>query len=139
VTFDCWGTLFLDGPAADESYKRQRLAGMEAVLGARGSPSRRVLSTGPMPWRAAPRAALGDEPRTSTWRPRDGRARASIPALPSRLPAGALDELIDAYACPVLRVPPAADGGAPAALAALARRGLALAVVSIPCGRRVGC
>ena len=35
VTFDCWGTLFLDGPAADEGYKRQRLAGMEAVLAAR--------------------------------------------------------------------------------------------------------
>ena len=52
------------------------------------------------------------------------------PELPGRLPAGALDELVDAYACPALRVPPAADGGAPAAIAALARRGLALAVVS---------
>src|SRR5215510_7381777 len=38
VTFDCWGTLFLDGPAADEGYRRQRLAGMEAVLGACGVP-----------------------------------------------------------------------------------------------------
>src|SRR5580765_5235291 len=36
VTFDCWGTLFLDSPAADEGYKRQRLAGMGAVLAAWG-------------------------------------------------------------------------------------------------------
>ena len=32
VTFDCWGTLFLDSPAADDVYKPQRLAGIEAAL-----------------------------------------------------------------------------------------------------------
>src|SRR5262244_2846049 len=36
VTFDCWGTLFLDSPAADEVYRAQRLAGIEAALTASG-------------------------------------------------------------------------------------------------------
>ncbi len=67
VTFDCWGTLFLDGPAADEGYRRQRLAGMEAVLGARGIAVRGARSR-PRLYRggAAPGAALGDRAATST-------------------------------------------------------------------------
>src|SRR5712692_11626558 len=32
VTLDLWGTLFLDGPASDERYKRQRLAGIQVAL-----------------------------------------------------------------------------------------------------------
>ena len=37
VTFDCWGTLLLDSPGSDEQgYRRQRLAGIEAVLTAWG-------------------------------------------------------------------------------------------------------
>src|SRR5258708_15725059 len=32
VTLDCWGTIFLDGPASDDRYKPQRLAGIRAVL-----------------------------------------------------------------------------------------------------------
>ena len=67
VTFDCWGTLFLDGPAADEGYKRQRLAGMEAVLGARGiAVAGRAISTGPMPWRASAWRGSGRRAATST-------------------------------------------------------------------------
>jgi len=131
VTFDCWGTLFLDGPAADEAYRRQRLAGMEAVLGARG-----VAVAG----RDLDRAyTVAGQRLARLWeKSRDvdvsGHVTAVLeavdPELPGRLAAGVLDELVDAYACPALRVPPAADAGAPAAIATLARRGLALAVVS---------
>ena len=39
VTLDLWGTLFLDGPASDDRYKRQRLAGIQL---------------GPAAWRQAP-------------------------------------------------------------------------------------
>ncbi len=32
VTLDFWGTLLFDSPATDESYKRQRLVGIERIL-----------------------------------------------------------------------------------------------------------
>lgn len=131
VTFDCWGTLFLDGPAADEGYRRQRLAGMEAVLGARG-----VAVAGRDLERAY--AAAGRRLARLWEQSRDvdvsGHVTAVLeavdPELPTRLTADVLGELVDAYAAPALRVPPAADRGAAVALAALAERGLALAVVS---------
>jgi len=131
VTFDCWGTLFLDGPAADEGYRRQRLAGMEAALGSFG-----VAVAG----RDLERAyAIANRHLARLWADnRDvdvsGHVTAVLeavdPELPRRLSERALVELVEAYACPALRVPPAADRGAPAAVAALAGRGLALAVVS---------
>jgi len=131
VTFDCWGTLLLDSPAADEGYKRQRLAGMAAVLAAHGHPV-----GDPDLDRAY--AAAGQQ-LASLWRiardvPVAGHVTALLeaidPALPARLPAAALDELADAYARPALRVPPSADQGAAGALAALMARGCVLGVVS---------
>jgi HAD superfamily hydrolase (TIGR01509 family) len=50
--------------------------------------------------------------------------------LPGRLPPDVLAALVDAYARPVLIVPPVLDTGAPGALAALRAQGLTLAVVS---------
>jgi HAD superfamily hydrolase (TIGR01509 family) len=50
--------------------------------------------------------------------------------LSGRVPPDVLAALVDAYARPVLVVPPALDTGAPGALAALRARGLTLAVVS---------
>jgi HAD superfamily hydrolase (TIGR01509 family) len=50
--------------------------------------------------------------------------------LPGRVPADVLSALIDAYAQPILLVPPAVDDGARAALERLRGQGIALAVLS---------
>ena len=50
--------------------------------------------------------------------------------LPARVPADVLSALVDAYARPILLVPPAVDDGARAALERLRGQGLALAVLS---------
>ena len=52
------------------------------------------------------------------------------PNLPARVPADVLASLIDAYARPILMVPPAVDDGARAALERLRGQGIALAVLS---------
>jgi putative hydrolase of the HAD superfamily len=131
VTFDCWGTLLLDSPAADEAYRRRRLAGLEAVLTAAGvAVNARALDRA---YDAAVRRLVG------VWH--DGRdvpvarhvaalVEALDPALPARLAPATLDELVGAYSRPALAVPPAVDRTAGAALAALAGRGCALGVVS---------
>jgi putative hydrolase of the HAD superfamily len=131
VTLDCWGTLLLDSPAGDEGYRRHRLAGMEAVLTAAGAPVRA---------RDLERAyAASGEHLARVWRSRrDVPVRRHVtallealdPELPARLDEATLAELVDAYGRPALRVPPAADEGARAALDELARRGMALGVVS---------
>ena len=51
------------------------------------------------------------------------------PTLPERLTRQDLAALIQAYANPALRVPPAVDAGARCALETLASRGLALGVI----------
>jgi putative hydrolase of the HAD superfamily len=131
VTLDCWGTLLLDSPAADEGYRRHRLAGIEAVLTAAGAPVR------PRDLERAYAAACARV--AQVWQlHRDVPVRHHVtamldaldPALPGRVGDDTLDELVDAYGRPAIRVPPAADDGARAALDALARRGMALAVVS---------
>jgi putative hydrolase of the HAD superfamily len=131
VTFDCWGTLFLDSPAADEAYRRRRLAGLEAVLTASGVA---VTAAGlDRAYDVAVRRLV------SFWQEdRDipvaahvaALLRALDPDLPARLPPAALDELVHAYARPALSVPPAVDRTARPALEALAGRGCALGVVS---------
>lgn len=52
------------------------------------------------------------------------------PALPGRLPPEVLGALVEAYAQPILVVPPAVDDGARGALERLRGQGIALAVVS---------
>jgi putative hydrolase of the HAD superfamily len=131
VTFDGWGTVFLDSPAADEAYRRRRLAGIEAVLAASGV--RTTAEALDRAYDAAIRHVL------SFWRdcrdiPVAGHVTALLealePDLPARLGPAALDDLVAAYARPALAVPPAVDRTAPAALEALAARGCALGLIS---------
>ena len=131
VTFDCWGTLFLDGPGADEGYRRQRLAGIEAALAAAGLTVAARDLEGAYAVAIRRLARLWDMSRDMAVRPLVSTLLEALdPELPGRLSDAALDQVVDAYANPALRVPPAPDRGATAAVAALARRGCALAVVS---------
>ena len=131
VTLDCWGTMLLDGPASDDRYRQQRLAGMRAILArsgvgvSHGELERAYTQTGRWlahTWRRHRDVPVGDHVN----------ALLSIidRDLPRQMAPEALAELIGAYASPALQVPPAVDEGAAPALAALAARGLTLAVVS---------
>jgi len=131
VTFDCWGTLLLDSPAADEGYRRERLAGMGAVLD--------QASVSVTSHHLAQAYTMAGRRLAELWRghrdlPVLGHVRALLdaidPALSARLSSAVLDALVDAYSSPAGRVPPAIDPGATEALDALSRRGCALGVVS---------
>jgi len=121
----------LDSPAADEGYRRQRVRGMATVLARHGVDVPALVLDEAY-------AAAGRHLARLWQSARDLSARGHVIAvleavdrsLAQRLPAIVVDELLDAYASPALRVPPAVDAGAAAAVAALAARGLALAVVS---------
>src|SRR5205814_9576299 len=52
------------------------------------------------------------------------------PSLPARVPADVMSALVDAYARPILMVPPAVDDGARVALERLKGQGRVLAVLS---------
>jgi putative hydrolase of the HAD superfamily len=131
ITIDLWGTLFLDGPSSDNHYKKPRLAEFERLLGAAGLPASAA---------ALDRAYddlggyLGRH--WAAWRdvPVDDHVQAILaaidPALPRRVSPSLMTALIDAYARPILRVPPAVDDGALATLAALSGDGYTLALVS---------
>jgi HAD superfamily hydrolase (TIGR01509 family) len=131
VTLDLWGTLFLDGPASDDRYKRQRLAGIQAALAGVGitvPPAQ--LDRG----YAAAARWLGE-----LWQMnRDVSVREYVvallkavdAALPGRLSAETMAALISAYASPALMAPPAVDPGARGALETLAAEGACLAVIS---------
>ena len=132
VTFDCWGTLFLDGPSADERYKLQRVIGIQRVLDSFGITIDRQRLI---------RAYEAVEPRLArAWATnRDLPARLHVtalieavdPELSSRvITARVLPLLIDAYASPALMAPPAVDPDARAVTEALARQGMVLGVVS---------
>jgi putative hydrolase of the HAD superfamily len=131
VTLDCWGTLLLDGPGSDDRYRRQRLQGIQTILARAGVTvsqldlDRAYVESGR--WLARIWRYQRDVPvsqHVSTL------LDALDPELPERLPSGIVAELGDAYASPALRVPPAADEGAVAAIEALLARGLALGLVS---------
>jgi HAD superfamily hydrolase (TIGR01509 family) len=131
VTMDFWGTLVLDGPAADERYRTLRLDGVQTALAHTGFT---------VAWAELERAYdLSAVYLGRLWR--DGRD-ASVsqhvrvllegidPALPDRLPPGLMRHLIHAYASPLLLAPPTFDPGAGAALEQLAAGGLRIGVVS---------
>lgn len=131
VTLDLWGTLFLDGPASDERYKRQRLAGMQAALAGVGiavAPAQ--LDRG----YAIAARWLGELWQVN----RDVSVREYVVALlkavevslPGRLSAETMAALITAYTSPALMAPPAVDPGARVALETLAAEGARLAVIS---------
>ena len=131
ITVDLWGTLLFDGPASDNRYKKRRLADLEPLLAAAGMP---VSAT------ALDRAY--DESGTylnriwATQRdvPVDDHIRAILAAIdpgwPQRLPPALMTALIEAYARPILVVPPAVDDTALAALESLNVGGYTLALIS---------
>ena len=131
VTLDCWGTLFLDGPGSDDRYKRQRLAGIQAVLAGVG------IAVAPAQLDRAYADAghwlgqLWQENRDVSVREHAIALLGAVdPALPARLSLETLEAVIRAYASPALVVPPAVDQGARFALEGLAATGVVLAVVS---------
>jgi putative hydrolase of the HAD superfamily len=131
VTLDLWGTLFLDGPASDDRYKRPRLAGIQAVLAGVGIPVTldrldRAHSTAGH-WLGQ----LWQVNRDVSVREHVGAILKALDAtLPERLSAETMTSLVRAYANPALVAPPAVDQGARVALEALAANGVLLAVVS---------
>lgn len=131
VTVDFWGTLMFDPPTSDNRYKQKRLADFEAILQAEGvKVSQRVLN------RAYDDSGrhLGQIWLTHKDVPVEQHVLAILgavdPALPGRLDADAMAALVQAYANPVLIVPPTADLSARAALTTLAAEGMILCVVS---------
>lgn len=131
VTVDFWGTLVFEGPAADDRYRRRRLADFQTILADAGLA-------------VSPRALLRGYDVSGTelgwlWaQNRDmpvGRHVTSLlegaeAGLSARVAPETLEALIDAYARPALLAPPRAAPGAAEALGGLAARGLLLAVVS---------
>jgi putative hydrolase of the HAD superfamily len=132
VTLDFWGTLLFDGPGSDdERYRAPRVSDFERILNGAGiRVSRAALDRG---YAASARFLRGvwSENRDV---PVVEHVRAILAgadrALPEGLSASTLDALVDAYARPVLRVPPTVDDGALVALRALRERGCTLALVS---------
>src|SRR5215471_10266152 len=131
VTFDCWGTLLLDSPASDERYMLWRLTGFERILRSIGvEASRHELNQA---YDASGRwlARAWQQHRDVPVSQHVGNILQTLdPTLPHRVTPKLLSALIDAYASPMLQVPPAVDPGARRALETLARRGLTLGVVS---------
>jgi len=131
VTLDLWGTLFLDGPASDERYKRPRLAGIQTVLAGAGIPvaadqlERAYVTVGH--WLGRVWQMNGD---VSVREHVEVLLKALDAALPARVSAETMAALIRAYASPALVAPPAIDPGARVALEALAAEGVRLAVIS---------
>jgi len=131
VTLDLWGTLFLDGPASDDRYKRPRLAGMQTALAGAGVPA--ALDRLDRAYAASGHwlARLWQMNRDVSVREHVvALVRALDATLPERLSVETTAALIRAYAGPALVAPPAVDQGARAALEALAASGVLLAVVS---------
>src|SRR5262249_3830190 len=131
VTIDLWGTLFLDGPGADEEYRGPRLAALRDCLLARGVP------VSLLDLERAYNESIRELARI--WRTdRDVPVRAHVanllkalhPGLLGQLSEDALADLVKAYSSPAVVVPPAFDPAARAATDALASRGLVLCLVS---------
>ena len=131
ITIDLWGTLLFDGPASDNRYKKRRLADFEPLLAAAGmSVSAAALD------RAYDESGSYLSRIWATHRdvPVDDHVRAILaavdPGLPRRVPPAMMTALVDAYARPILIVPPTVDDGALAALETLNGGGYTLALVS---------
>jgi HAD superfamily hydrolase (TIGR01509 family) len=131
VTVDFWGTLMLDSPASDDRYQNRRMAGFQDILRRHG-----VHCSGAQLARAYD--ASGDYLRRvwSTGRdvPVDEHVAAILRALdgdvPERLVPAVMHALVDAYAGPILLVPPAVDTTARAALQRIRDAGIKLVIVS---------
>jgi HAD superfamily hydrolase (TIGR01509 family) len=131
ITVDFWGTLLLDPPASDNRYKIRRMKEFETILMRAGV--RVSASTLDRAYEASA-SYLGRVWATHRDVPVADHVRAILGALDRELPARLTDDhvraLVDAYARPILMVPPAVDEGALKALRTLGDRGYTLAVVS---------
>lgn len=131
ITFDFWGTLLFDPPSSDNRYKTRRMKDFESILAAAG-----LRASAAALDRAYEESAsyLGRIWARHRDVPVEDHVRAIVAAIDrdfgARLPADVLAALVDAYARPILMVPPAVDDGALRALHALVAGGYKLAVVS---------
>jgi putative hydrolase of the HAD superfamily len=131
ITIDFWGTLLFDPPSSDNRYKGRRMKDFENVLAAAGF--KVTLATLERAYDASG-AYLGRLWQANRDVPAADHVTAILrladPELPNHVPADVMEALVDAYARPILLVPPAVDVGAAAALRALRAQGYVLAVVS---------
>jgi HAD superfamily hydrolase (TIGR01509 family) len=131
VTVDFWGTLIVDPPTADERYEGRRLASVAAILREQGLEysaaqlSRAYARSGELLRRVWSSGC--DVPVVT---PVTEILRALDAGLPERVSAELLAALVDAYARPILLVPPTVARGAHAALTHVRDAGIALAIVS---------
>jgi len=131
ITIDFWGTLLFDPPSSDNRYKTRRMKDFETILGGAG-----VRTSATALDRAYDESAshLGRIWAKHRDVPVEDHVRAIVGgidrALATRLPGDVLAALVDAYARPILMVPPAVDDGALKALRTLRDLGYTLAVVS---------
>jgi HAD superfamily hydrolase (TIGR01509 family) len=120
-----------DPPASDNRYKRRRMADFETILAGIG-----VKTSAAALDRAYEESGsfLGRLWAQNRDVPVVEHVRAILGAvdrdLPARVPADTLAALLDAYARPVLQVPPAVDDGARVALERLREQGRTLALLS---------
>jgi HAD superfamily hydrolase (TIGR01509 family) len=131
ITIDFWGTLLFDSPSGDDRYKMRRMRDFETILA--GAGVRASMSALDRAYEASA-SYLGRIWATHRDVPVDEHVRAIVSgvdrALAARLPSDLLAALVDAYARPILAVPPTVDDGAHKALRALADLGYTLAIVS---------
>ena len=131
ITIDLWGTLLFDGPASDNRYKRRRMADFQTLLAAAG-----LSVSGSSLDRAYEESGTYLSRIWATNRdvPAVDHVRAILagvdPGLPRRVPPALLTALVDAYARPILLLPPTVDDGALASLETLKGAGYKLALVS---------
>jgi putative hydrolase of the HAD superfamily len=128
ITIDFWGTLLFDPPSSDNRYKLRRMKDFETILARAG-----VRASAASLDRAYEESAshLGRVWATHRDVPVQDHVRAILDrTLAARLPADVMTALVDAYARPILMVPPAVDDGALKALRTLCDLGYTLAVVS---------
>lgn len=131
ITVDLWGTLFFDGPSSDNRYKKRRMTDFHTLLTAAG-----LSSSASSLDRAYEESGAFLARIWSTHRdvPAVDHVRAILtavdPALPRHVPPALLSALVDAYAQPILLLPPAVDPGALAAFETLKGAGYKLALVS---------
>jgi len=131
ITVDFWGTLLFDPPASDNRYKMRRMRDFETILAGAGI---RVSAAALDRAYEQSGSHLGRIWARHRDVPVEEHVRAIVGAVDrdvaARLPADVLAALVDAYARPILTVPPTVDDGALKALRTLCDLGYTLAVVS---------
>jgi putative hydrolase of the HAD superfamily len=131
ITVDFWGTLLFDPPASDNRYKMRRMRDFETILAGAGI---RVSASALDRAYEQSGSHLGRIWARHRDVPVEEHVRAIVGAIDrdvaARLPADVLAALVDAYARPILTVPPTVDDGALKALRTLGDLGYTLAVVS---------